>query len=101
MIDLTTFDYTDVSRFSMLLRGNKESNLNKYDYASIYGYIYIIVLPDHRYYVGQKKYTPDKSESYYGSSKHLNNIINKLTGFSSKKFSKRNCRTRRYSKICS
>lgn len=88
MIDFDTFDYTDIKAFAEILRGKRESNLDKYDYISIYGYIYLIVLPDQRYYVGQKKYTPDKSESYYGSSKHLNNIINKLTGFSSKNFPK-------------
>ena len=88
MIDLDTFDYTDTDSFARLLRNGLESNIDKYDYTSIYGYIYLIVLPDHRYYVGQKKYTPDKSMDYDGSSKHLNNIIHKLTGFKSKNFPK-------------
>lgn len=86
MIDFDTFDYTDIKAFANILRGKRESNLDKYDYTSIYGYIYLIVLPDQRYYVGQKKYTPDMSKDYYGSSKHLNNIIKKLSGFRSKNF---------------
>lgn len=86
MIDFDTFDYTDIEAFANILRGKRESNLDKYDYMSIYGYIYLIVLPDQRYYVGQKKYTPDISKDYYGSSKHLNNIIKKISGFRSKNF---------------
>ena len=64
--------------------GNRETNIDKYDYSMIYGYIYIIILPDTRYYIGQKKYHPDKSPRYYGSGSHLNNIIIKMTGFRSK-----------------
>lgn len=86
MIDFDTFDYADIVNFANLLKCDRESNINKYDYESIYGYIYLIVLPDSRYYVGQKKYTPDKSKDYYGSGKHLNNIIKKLTGFRSRNF---------------
>lgn len=75
----------DIDKFIKNLYFNRQSNLYKYDNTMIYGYIYLVYLPDERYYIGQKKYIPENSINYYGSGKHINNIINKLTGFNSNK----------------
>ena len=49
-----------------------------------YGYIYITILPDSRYYIGQKK-TKDSIiiTKYFGSSQHLNNWFLKHVGYKS------------------
>lgn len=54
-----------------------EDGLNTYDLGSIYGYIYKITLPDGRYYIGQKKGLPGKTQNYWGSGYHVNNWFKK------------------------
>lgn len=76
-------DYTDIKLFANYITNNNETNIDMYDYCMIYGYIYLIVLPDTRYYIGQKKYHPNKSKKYYGSGNHIRNIIKKETSFNS------------------
>lgn len=52
-------------------------NLNSYDISMIFGYIYIIILPNTCYYIGQKKGLPDNSINYYGSGLLINNWFKK------------------------
>ena len=59
------------------------NNFDKYDFQSIYGYIYKTTLPDGRVYIGQKKGWP-MVETYYGSGKHLDNWFLKYLGYHSK-----------------
>lgn len=60
-----------------------KNNLNTYDLQSIHGYIYKITLPDGRVYIGQKKGN-HIIETYWGSSKHVDNWFKKNIGFPSK-----------------
>ena len=59
------------------LRKYRKSNIDRYDINNIFGYIYLTILPNTQYYVGQKKNLPSMSENYYGSGKILNNWFNK------------------------
>lgn len=56
-----------------------------YDFKSIYGYIYIIILPDLSFYIGQKKGKPIK-DNYFGTGKYIKEWFEKNVGFQS-----RNC----------
>lgn len=67
-----------------IIYSDMNTNINKYSDEEVFGYIYIIIMPDDRYYIGQKRHHPKDTQTYYGSGTHLKNLINKLTGFPSR-----------------